>query len=277
MNRLLIFFISVFAIYSCGLHSKTKKEIRHSVKKNEMIVDSLVKRMKTNEFNFNTLSLKFSAKYISKKEEQGFNGAIRIVKNEKIWISITPMLGIEAFRVLITQDSVQMVNRLNKTYFKGDYQIVNELLQTPFDFDMLQSFIVGNDFSYYDNSSFKLGEDALMYRVSTVNRRKLKNYVRNQSDKDKVFIQDIWIQPETYKIKTQQIKELSKQNNRLILNYSDFVIAGQYLIPQSVVVDVESEEKLSIAVNYLKITLNEELSIPFSIPDSYQPFSNEKK
>lgn len=276
MNRTLILIFSLAVMFSCSIHRKAKKDIRQAVKKNEMNVDSVVIRMKTGEFDFNTLSLKFNAKYTSKKEEQSFNGNIRIKKNEKIWISITPMLGIEAFRVVITQDSVQMINRLNKTYFRGDYQIVNELLQTPFDFDMLQSFIIGNDFSYYENNNFKLGEDALMYRISTVNRRKLKNYIRNQSDKDKVFIQDIWIQPETYKIKIQQLKEISKQNNKLTLNYSDFSVVGKYLFPQTIAIDVESENKMNIGINYTKVTVDEEISTPFTIPESYKPVENGK-
>lgn len=276
MNRFLILILSLTLLFSCSIHRKTRKDIRQSVKKNEMNVDSVVNRMKSGEFDFNTLSLKFSAKYISKKEEQSFNGNIRIKKNEKIWISITPMLGIEAFRVLISQDSVQMIDRMNKTFFRGDYQIVNELLQTPFDFDMLQAFIIGNDFSYYENNSFKLGEDALMYRISTVGRRKLKSYIRNQSDKDKVFIQDIWIQPETYKIRTQQLKEISKQNNKLILNYSDFSVIGKYLFPQTINIDVESESKMSIGVSYTRVTVDEEISIPFVIPESYKPIKNDK-
>ena len=50
-----------------------------------------------------------------------------MLRDSAIWLSISPLLGIEAVRVLLTKDSVKALDRLNNIYYsecKG-YLIVN--------------------------------------------------------------------------------------------------------------------------------------------------------
>lgn len=278
MNKVLYIVIVTLLIsvtVGCKLKRETKKEIKEVVKDDEG-VDIIFEKMKHAQFVFRTISLKFSANVIdSKNKSTSFSGNLRIVKDRAIWLSISPTLGIETFRVYITNDSVKMINRINKTYFTGDYQLINNLLNTPFDFDMLQAFLTGNDFNYYENNVFKVGEDDLLYRISTIGRKKLKNYVENQADIDKVLVQDIWINPVTYKIVRQQIKEIKKQNNKLTIDYLFFEKVGSTLFPNAYTVKVDAENKLIIDVEYEKIKVDEEVTIPFIIPARYKPIKIE--
>ena len=170
-----------------------------------------------------------------------------------------------------------MINRLNKTYFKGDYQLINELLKTPFDFDMLQALVTGNDFSYYENNIFKVGEDAKAYKIATPGRRKLKNYVANQSDMDRVLVQDLWISPDNYKIIRQQIKEISKENSKLVVDYSAFVAFDDQLLAHQIDVSVEAEQKMKVMIDFEKVTVDEEITVPFMIPENYVPMDQQQK
>ncbi len=264
--------ILMFSFQACNLlKRKTKKEIKNTVKQ-EQGVESIFSKMKDNQFDFRTLSMKFQASVETEKESTvNFNGNMRIIKDRNIWLSLSAVLGIEAFRVIITPDSVKMINRLNKTYFAGDYQLINDLLKTPFDFDMIQAIVTGNDFSYYENNIFKVGEDELSYKISTPGRKKLKNYVANQVDMDKVLVQDMWINPENYKIVRQQIKEISKQNSKLVVDYSSFQTLGEQLFAHEMVISVEAEKKNNIRVSFEKVTFDEEVTVPFTIPESYKP------
>lgn len=274
MNRfflLLLIPILLISLDSCKLKRETKKGIKELVKNDEG-VDIIFEKMKENQFEFRTLKLKFKVTAVEEKNKStSFSGNLRIVKDRKIWVSLYAGLGIEAFRVYITTDSVKMLNRIKKTYFVGDYQLINELLNTPFDFDMLQAILTGNDFSYYQNNVFKVGQDDLFYRISTIGRTKLKNYVENQSDLNKVLIQDIWINPTTYKIVRQQIKEIKKENNKLVIDYLSFKELEAGLFPDQFQLKVEAENKIDITVEYNKIVVDEELTIPFVIPSSYKP------
>ncbi len=98
-------------------------------------------------------------------------------KDSVIWLSFSPALGLEVARLKITPDSIKFMNRLDRVYFEGDYQLLNNFLQTTIDFDILQSLLIGNDFTFYDNNSFRASIDALEYRLSTTSRTKLKTLI----------------------------------------------------------------------------------------------------
>lgn len=278
MNRIVLPVLLLFLVFAgCKTHRETVKEIKDVVKQ-EQSAETIYSKMKDNELEFRTLSIKFQATVESEKDKNlSFGGNMRIIKDRTIWLSMSAVLGIEAFRVIITPDSVKMINRLNNTYFKGDYQLINDLLKTPFDFDMIQALVTGNDFSYYENNIFKIGEDAQAYKISTPGRKKLKNYVANQVDLDKILVQDIWISPETFKIVKQQIKEISKANSKLVVDYLNFTAIADQLLAYEVDFSVEAEQKMNVKVVFEKVTLDEELSVPFTIPSSFVPMQQEKK
>jgi hypothetical protein len=158
--------------------------------------DYLFARLKEKELKFDWFSAKFSAEYSNKGKETSFNGQIRIRKDSLIWISLTPMLGIEAVRLMISQDSVKMINRLNDTYFLGDYEYVNRFLNTNIDFDLLQAFLLGNDLQFYEDGKFRATIDRGEYKLSTGARGKLKKFVRGSQENLKIFIQNIWLDPD---------------------------------------------------------------------------------
>jgi len=278
MNKLFLIFV-VFAsvvLASCKPKQEAVKEIKQTVKL-DSAVENVFAKMQDNQFDFRTVNIKFQAKVESDKNNLSFGGSMRIIKDRVIWISMSAVAGIEAFRLIITPDSVKMINRLNKTYFVGDYQLINELLKTPFDFDMIQALTLGNDFSYYENNIFKIVEDANVYRISTPGRKKLKNYVANSTDMNKVLVQDMWISPLTWKIIRQQIKEISKENSKLLIDYSEFKALGDQMLGHQVDITVEAEQKMKVGVNYEKVTFDEEITVPFVIPESFEPMNTQKK
>ncbi|HPB01412.1 MAG: DUF4292 domain-containing protein [Bacteroidales bacterium] len=271
-----VLLIAIAFTSACKTGREAKKEIKETVKQ-DTGVELVFSKMKDAQFDFRTMNVKFQAKVESEKNNLGFGGSMRIIKDRTIWLSLSAMVGIEAFRIFITPDSVKMINRLNKTYFKGDYQLINELLKTPFDFDMLQALVTGNDFSYYENNIFKVGEDARSYKISTPGRKKLKNYVANQSDMDRVLVQDLWISPENYKIIRQQIKEISKENSKLVVDYSAFVVFDDQLLAHQIDVNVEAEQKMKVVIDFEKVSVDEEITVPFVIPESFVPMDQQQK
>ncbi|HNW97577.1 MAG TPA: DUF4292 domain-containing protein [Bacteroidales bacterium] len=245
-----------------------KKIIKEPIKDKK--ADYLFAQLKKNEFKFNWLNIKFSATVKMHKTENSFNGNIRIKKDSIIWISVTPALGIEAFRALITNDSVKMLNRLNDTYISSDFAYITNLIHTDIDFDMLQSLLVGNDFSYYENNVFKATVDGMQYLLSTVGRGKLKKYVKTSDDSLKLLVQDIWLDPETYKISRVQLKEL-KENQKLEAEYSDIKTVDSLLFPFTLKYNASNEkEKIEIKLENTRVTTSGPLEFPFNISSKYQ-------
>ena len=232
--------------------------------------DYLFSRLKESELKYEWFSAKFSAEYTNKGKETSFNGQIRIRKDSLIWLSLTPMLGIEAMRLVITQDSVKMMNRLNDTYFIGDYEYLNRFLNTNIDYDLLQAFLLGNDLRFYENGKFRATIDNHEYKLSTGERGKLKKYVKSSSENLKIFIQNIWLDPENFKITHADVKELRRENIRLEANYQDFLKVGEQLFPGSMRYTIWAENTIKVRADFSKMTIDVPQQFPFRIPASFQ-------
>ena len=179
----------------------------------EITKDSVFDNMSKSQFRFEWLTAKFSADYEADNNNTSFSGQIRMRKDSVIWISISKF-SIEIARMLITEDSVQFINWMDNYYFKSDFNYINRFINNAVDFDMLQAFFIGNDFKYYENDKFKTNFDGIQYHLSTVNRHKLKKYIKTENDKLKILVQSILIDPNTFKIKELTVKEV-KANNKL--------------------------------------------------------------
>ena len=268
MNNRIVLLCLVFVLVLSGTSCKIRKMFREPLK--EEGPEYLFKKLKESELIYNELSIKFETDLTFDKNNNSFKGNIKIKKDSLIWISINPLFGIEAFRVVFSQDSVKMINKLNNTYFLGDYSMINTMFSTPFDYDMIQSLITGNDFCYYENDIFKAMIDGGMYKLTTVGRRKLKKHVKNQVDNDKVLIQDIWLDPVNFKIVKQQWKEIKNNNSRMLFTYSDFIRTDDnQLFPGILRCDITAENNISLRVKYSKIQINRHFEFNFIIPANY--------
>lgn len=64
--------------------------------------------------------------------------------------------GIELARAVLTKDSIVMVNRFEKTFYRGDYSIVKRLYGFSLSFDAIQAIILCEDFSSYTAESSEI-------------------------------------------------------------------------------------------------------------------------
>jgi hypothetical protein len=261
-----ILLLLILLLASCNTQ---RKIIKAPIK--EEGADYLFKKLKEHELQYGWLTAKFSAEYKNKGQTNSFNGQIRIRKDSMIWLSFSPALGIEVFRMMITQDTVKFINRMNNTYFTGDYNYVNRYLNTNIDFDILQSFLTGNDLSFYESGKFRAVLDNNVYKLATAERMKLKKFVRSNQENLRVLIQNIWIDPENFKITRANVKEIRLPNIQLEARYSSFEKIEEQLFPKEMSFDISADNNLSVSVSFSKITINSAQAFPFKIPQSYHP------
>lgn len=261
----MLIFASVLLLSSC----KTPRTIIKAPLKEEG-PEYLYSKLKENEFHYEWLALKFDAKYTENKGSTDFKGQIRARKDSVIWVSISPALGIELFRLIITNDSVKYVNRFNKEYFAGDYALVSRFLQIDIDFDILQSLLLGNDFQFYENNTFKADVDFPEYRLSTTGRHKIRKEAENLGTDPIILVQNIWLNPESFKITRIDVKQFMKDNRKLEAYYGEFDKVEKETYPASLNFNITAENPFSLRINYSKAVLNEPMTFPFSIPGNYK-------
>ncbi len=267
MRKSIIFglLLSFFLILiSCKTSRNTVK-----VPLKEYGADYLFDRLKENELKFQWFSAKFNLDLIIDKKKTSVTGQVRMKKDSVIWITLSPALGIEMARLLITNDSVKFINRINKTYFTGDYTKVNTFLEANIDYDVFQTLLLGNDLTYYEDGKFRATYDSKEYHLVTAGRHKLKKYVKTRDDEERIYIQNIFLDPETFKITQMKIKEVRKENKKLDAFYSDFQKVSGQLFPFHILYDLLAEKPIQVDLNYSKIEINLAQEFPFKISDKY--------
>jgi len=260
-------FLSLLFIFS--LSSCTTQKQATKVQLKDEGPEFLFARLKENELKFDWLSTKFSAEYKNNRKKNSFGGQMRIRKDSLIWLSLSPIMGIEVMRLMISQDSIKYINRMNNTYFIGDYDNLNKFLNTNIDYDILQSFLIGNDLSFYDDGKFKSAVDNGEYKLSTAARQKLKKYVRNADEALKIFIQNIWLDPATFKIVQADVKEMRREKIRLEASYGGFENVDGQLFPKETEYNIYAENVIRVKVTFSKTVINETQQFPFKIPASF--------
>lgn len=232
----------------------------------------LISQLKKNEARFEALTARFSATMVQdNKDRTSFSGQMRIKRDSLIWMSISPALGIEAVRLVISQDSIFLLNRINKTYLKTDFSFINGVINAALDYDMLQAFLIGNDFAFYEIGKFRASIDGMQYRLTTSNRNKIKKYIREHQDITTIPLQTIWLDPGTFKISHVSVKELEVEGRKLNAYYSGFEVVNNTLFPTKIKIDVSAEKKMDLDLEYSRIDFDADQTFPFKIPSSYTP------
>jgi hypothetical protein len=264
---LLILLISASCRQRKGLPIKPKEEIKPIVDNRPAL--QLVKKQKEHELLFNTFTAKASVDSEINGETQSFDATIRVKKDSAIWISISPALGIEVMRVLITQDTVKYMNRLNNSYFIDAVCNINKLIDADFDFDMIQNILVGNSFDYYDDDRLKTSIEDNNYLLSSVKKGKLKRLTNEDKPQERASIQSMWLEPLNFKMVKLRLDEFTSQRE-LITEFSNFkTIDSIQTMANTINVNIKAKKNAVIKVNYTKAKINQPAEMPFKIPTKY--------
>ncbi len=255
---------------SCGSYRKVIKEPLKTYGP-----DYLLEQMKGKEIRPDYFTARFSADIQKDRQDLSFNGQLRLKHDSIIWLTLSPALGLEAGRLIITADSVKWMNRLESNYLAEDANKMAELIHPYLDFDLLQSLILGNDLSYYDNSMFKGSIENHEYKLSVMHRRKLRKQAKGDDRQESIPMQQIWLNPETYRITRVLIKDLQDKDAKIDAEFQRFVQSGDHLFSVKRHYQIQGKgSKIRIRITFSRPEIPETCSFPFNIPEKYLPVSN---
>ena len=70
-------------------------------------------------------------------------GTLRMRRDSVIWISVSPMMGLEGLRALVTKDSILVVDRVDKTYLYESLDYLVSQWNISQDFEEFQRMLLG--------------------------------------------------------------------------------------------------------------------------------------
>lgn len=249
--------------YSCGTVKKVEK-IETAISKKDttelVIVDKLdsartatelLNKVKSNAISFQTFSAKIKLDYQDKDGGDQATAFVRMKKDSIIWISLTGALGIEGFRVLVTEDSVVVWNKLKKTVQYRTIEYLSALTDIPFNFQTLQSFIVGNPIF--------LDTNVVSYRTKEKETQLLTTNL--------FFKHLLTLDNENYLLMHSKLDDIDPTRNRtmgIALGDYEWTTNGWFAKQRNI--SLAENNRLDINLNFKQFVFDAPLSFPFNLP-----------
>ena len=207
---------------------------------------------------FDYLNTKTKIQYKDDERNVSTSANIRIKKDSIIWMSLTPFLGIEVARALITTDSLVLMNRLNREYVVYNFDKLSEKFQFEINYHLIQSLILGNmPLEYQDRNEI----------ISSKHY-----YIIKQ--KSGPYSIDNYISREIMKLQKVEVSEEPKKN-KMVLEFDNHKIVEVFSIPFTSLISLDYEHGAEIKNTEINIKhghaeLASALQFPFEIPSRYE-------
>ena len=241
MNKCWCAVAIILFLASCKTQSTvTKTAVTPSAKldASSSILDSLHKH----PFQFEWLSAKARVSVNDAGDETDFTANIRMRKDSAIWISISPALGVEVARMLITQDSIHLIDRLKKDRYTKGYDFFKAFTSLPIDFYVVQDLLAGNPLFLKDHYDVAMHDSAIVL-------------TSHQSiTSDSLLINNKY--SPIYQMITDSTSSLSITNTQYDIQYNPPFSLWRKII-------IHRKTEMSIEITFSKIKLNEPMKFPF--------------
>lgn len=238
--------------------------------------------MKKGEFKFTWLSAHLDCEFKNDSSEQKFDVNLRMKRDSAIWLNITdPVIGIKVARVMITADSVKFVNYLASPNqcFQGDFAYISRLLNTELDFEMIQSILIGNSASFYEEDEklhSSINQQTCLYQLSTTRKRRTRKAMEGQRTLNEP-LQVLSIDPASLKIMHILFRDF-EANRTFDADYTEFETIDSMKIAQKITYTVADQRKKAVMnMKFSKVNTQKTLTFPFSIPDDCVPVQIKQK
>jgi hypothetical protein len=252
----LVIFVALMFAFSC----RPTRKIQTALTKKDTtrrFVQKVFSKVRSRKIDFNTFSAKIKVGYTD-KEGVGpdLTVFVRMRKDSVIWLSINAtVFSYEAFRVMITHDSVIVQNKKDKQVQFRALSYLQELTHLPFDFSTVQDLILGNPI-FLDSNIIAFNQN--QSSISMLTSGKLFKNLMTLSNNDFV-------------LQHSKLDDINATRNRTCdLTYSDYEYKNGLLFSAGRKIIVAEKSKLDIDMNIKQYSFNEILSYPFNIPKNYK-------
>lgn len=231
---------------------KTIKPITGGEVDPEMSTARIIKNHYARQSDFKTLSGTLKIDYTRGKEHQSVPVSLRMQKDNIIWLT-APFGVVKAY---ISPEKVAFYNKLNATYFEGDYHYLSNLLGTQLNFDKVQNLILGN-------AIVNLRKEA--YTASVVQNR----YQLKPEKAEALFKTIFQLEPQHFRIASQTIAQ-PQNHKQWQARYTYQEVSEKVLPDELQIVATEKDDITAIAVRFQNLELNQALSFPYKVPKGFK-------
>ena len=217
---------------------------------------TIVKKNRQAAFAGDRIRASMAIKYRGSEELPNISASLRMVRDSIIWINFSK-LGFPIAKLKMTPRKVEFYEKITKTSFEGDFELISQWLGTEFDFMKVQNLFLGE--SLLDLEKYRY--------IATVVKNSYELQPKRRNPMYDIFF---WIDPGNFKITKEELRHPERDQNLTIL-YKDFDKISESLFPKGFLITAAGQQtKTVIDVNYKNVQLDAPMKFPFQMPEGYR-------
>lgn len=231
-------------------------------------------------------------------ERSGFKVNARMRRDSALWLSITPALGVEAARLLLTPDSVLFYSKVpgNRFAYRGDFAAIDSLLGTEITYDMVQRILLGQSIGLLDEDSKYIskvdGREHLLINkykrrvkrlvgvkereiapddsLSVAAKEAVQERVMSRSDDDDLLVKRYWFDGLGYQLTRTRFDDLF-WGRSIEIGHGGFELEAGGWIPHRTDITISSPDMThSISLEISRAKYGRPYPMPFEIPQDME-------
>lgn len=225
-------------------------------------------------------------------DRKSFKAHLRMVRDSAAWVSVTPALGIEVARLLVTRDSLMFVDKLHDTYWTGDTAMARQRFGIQPGLGLLQSALLGLPFGLDPRDKYRSDREDGRYSLTSkekrrfvraaedispgdtlpddkdMRERRLERTLRKAGRKDAAVFK-YWILPDSMIADRVMVTDLA-HDQQADVRFFDRTWVENTPVPARIVLSLSAPGQTASATLVLgNIQLHGPLHLPFRIPEKF--------
>ncbi|MFZ4863161.1 DUF4292 domain-containing protein [Sphingobacterium sp. Mn56C] len=245
----------VLGIALLAVGCKTKKNITGQPKI-DVAKPNAGEAFAINNLDFHTFTGRAKARVELGKDKQDVTMHIRIQRDQAIWISVTAtVLNFEAARVLITPDSVKILNKMQSEYIAKPFVYIHRYTGPGISFANLQDLLMANvSRALIRTDQMTVASATDEVQLVGVKENVSFQYSLNANNRPKVF----------------RLNLLGSDEN-LEAFYGNFNTVSGFSFPHNQNIKLNAHQiVVNALLDYNRVDFNQEVDMPFTVPQRYK-------
>ena len=222
-----------------------------------MGTERLIGHINENSFSHRSIEIKkINVQIETPDKKSSFRANLKSRQGEFALLSINK-LAVPAAKIMLEPDSIKLINYIDKYWMTDSYDYIESILNIGIKFDDIQAIIFDDILYFQGFANFVSYTDSGYYVIKSIVK-----------DNESHIVKFLYVDPENYKIR-KVIIDNEKQNERVVINFSEYNYLGGQLYPGAISLDYKGETFLKISVKLSGAEINK-VAPTFVIPTNYK-------
>lgn len=225
---------------------------------------------------------------------KSFKAQIRSVRDSAAWISVVPALGIEVARIMLTPDSLKLMDKVHDQFYVGDTTAAKAKFGLQPSLDLFQQALLGLPIGLDPNEKYRSEREDGQYVLTSREKRRfiraaedispgdtlahdrdmkekrLERTLRKAEEKEAIVLR-YWIEPDSFRVSRVQIADLVRDQVADV-RYEERSGADAHHLPTRIRITLSDGIRQASGVLELsRLEVTGPLQMNFRIPEKFTP------